>query len=595
MVTLWQQLEVKIERLAYLWQVSQSLHEAETQDELMQVILDKAIQVTTAEGGAIWKVDPDEDQVVCLMATGAGSDYWVGARLPVGMGIAGMVVETHRPVMVVDNVENRQIKERYREEHAEGIYSLICAPIIISTSCTGAVTVTNKVAVKNFNDEDLNLLMGLASNAAAAMNTLQMRERESRAIERQMLLEHINRAFHSSIDLDELLPIIFGEVIEAVQGESGSVWLVDKELDKLVCKLATGPVGEGLIGAKLDMGEGIAGWVAANQQAQIIKDVREDKRWADRFDEETQFTTLSLMSVPLVVKGESLGTLNMVNKITGEPFSEDDLKLLRNLANNASLAIKNAQLVDDLKEAERVKRDMEIASRIQMSLLPRNPPQVPGVTLAGRCEPAKNVGGDYYDFFTTVDGNLGILIADVAGHSVGSALVMTITRSVLRFESLRQSSTSAVLEETNRATYDDLSNAELFITVFYANYDSKTGVLSWANGGHNLPFVYRPSTDEIITLGADGMIIGILPEVEYEERSMQLMPGDIMVLYTDGITEAKSLKGEMFEEKRLYDLVRKNHGMTSKELIDCIYDTVYTYSRGVTQYDDITAIVMKME
>ncbi len=415
-------------------------------------------------------------------------------------------------------------------------------------------------------------------------------------LQRLTLLQEINQAFHSTIELDELLPTIFEEVIEAMEAEGGSIWLLDPSGQELECRIAAGGGGEKLRGSRLKLGEGLAGWVALHQQPTTVDDVRSDDRWASRVGDakRLQFTTTSLVSAPLVVRGESLGAINVVNKIGATGFTPDDLELLTSLANNAALVIKNAQLVEEVKEAERVAREMEIASAIQKSLLPAQPPHIEGLQLAGRCVPAKNVGGDYFDYFPIDGGKLGVLIADVSGHNVGSALVMAMTRQALRFESRHCSSVAEVLAATNRAMYDDLSNAGLFITAFYASYDPATRVLAWANGGHNQPLLWRAGAQEIVWLDADGMLVGMLPDVEFEECRMTLEPGDVLLLYTDGITEAKNEAGDMYGEDRLCQLVRDNARLSAQELLDRIYETTRQWGHNVVQYDDVTAVVMKV-
>jgi sigma-B regulation protein RsbU (phosphoserine phosphatase) len=413
-------------------------------------------------------------------------------------------------------------------------------------------------------------------------------------IKRLTLLQEINQAFHSSIELNELLPTIFKEVIEAMEAEGGSIWLLDPAGEELECQIASGGGGEKLRGSRLKLGEGLAGWVAQHRQPTTVDDVKRDERWARDVGsaKRLEFETTSLISAPLVVKGESLGAINVVNKIGADGFTPDDLGLLTSLANNAALVIKNAQLVEEVKEAERVARDMEIASDIQKSLLPAYPPQIEGVELAGRCIP--NVGGDYFDYFLMRDGKLGVLIADVSGHNVGSALVMAMTRLALRFESAHQPSVAGVLAATNRAMYADLSNAGLFITTFYTGYDPAKRVLAWANGGHNQPLLWRTREQDVVWLDADGMLVGMLDDVEYEERQMTLDSGDILLLYTDGITEARNETGEMYGEDRLCQLVRENAHLSAQELLDHIYETAREWGHNVVQYDDVTAVVMKV-
>jgi serine/threonine protein kinase len=176
-----------------------------------------------------------------------------------------------------------------------------------------------------------------------------------RQFERLNLLQKISWEFHASIELDELLPTVFKEVIGAMEAEGGSIWLLDPSGQELECRIAAGGGGEKLLGSRLKLGQGLAGWVTLHQQPTTVDDVKRDERWAaDVGDaERLEFETTSLISVPLVTKGESLGAINVVNKLESEGFTPDDMELLTGLANNAALAIKNAQLVEELKEAER--------------------------------------------------------------------------------------------------------------------------------------------------------------------------------------------------------------------------------------------------
>ena len=414
-------------------------------------------------------------------------------------------------------------------------------------------------------------------------------------VERLTLLQKINQEFHASIELDEVLQTVFEEVVHAMGAGGGSIWLFDPATEEIECRLAaTGGGGERLLGLRLKMGEGLGGWVALHQQPILVDDVYQDDRWAGNLDDPQMptFDTSSLACAPLVVRGETVGTITVVNKPGG--FTSEDMELLTGLAGNAALVIKNAQLVEEVKTAERVARDMEIAANIQQSLLPAHPPQVEKVQLAGRCIPAKNIGGDYFDYFCTDDGKLSILIADVSGHDVGSALVMAMAHQVLRFASAHSSSAADVLAVTNHTMYDDLSNAGLFITSFYASYDPETRWLTWANGGHNQPLLWRAREQRIVWLSADGMLVGMLDDVEYEERQMTLDAGDTLLLYTDGVTEARNQAGEMYGERRLSQLVEENAHLSAQELLDRIYETAQEWGRGVVQYDDVTAVVMKV-
>jgi sigma-B regulation protein RsbU (phosphoserine phosphatase) len=237
---------------------------------------------------------------------------------------------------------------------------------------------------------------------------------------------------------------------------------------------------------------------------------------------------------------------------------------------------------------------MEIAEQIQLSLLPAEPPTLFGIELAGRCYPATHVGGDYYDFFKRDDHTIDLLIADVSGHSVGAALIMAEVRTLLRAHAGRAVSPSSILATLNSQLYEDLTRAEQFITMFYVRYSTATGRLSYANAGHNKPLLYRIGAEKCLDLDAEGLILGIKPSVVFEERSLDLLPGDTLFLYTDGIPEAANSEGELLGTERVCRHLYNHGSLTVDEIAESFYDMVKDYSQSTVFQDDISMVVMKI-
>jgi len=407
------------------------------------------------------------------------------------------------------------------------------------------------------------------------------------------LLYDISGTLGAIFDTELICKLVLEKAMRVIEVRKASVMLLDEEG---VLRIAAGvgiPQGASVT---VRLGEGISGRVAQTGKPLLLDDVEDlppDWRGEGRGYRAKAFVSVPLVCSTQQAEGKVLGVINMADKKSGQPFTSEDLKLLTAIASQAAIAIYNSQLVEELREAERVRREMEIARRIQMSLLPERPPEMEGLELAGRCVPASAVGGDYYDFFLA-DGRVGLLIADVSGHSVGPALMMAITRGVLRSEIARGKSPAQVLAATNATMYEDLSQAELFITAFYASYEKGTRTLTYANGGHNPPFVWRAREGRCTPLDADGMLIGILEDVFYEERATELHPGDVLVLYTDGVTEARNERGEQFGEKRLHRVVAERGHLSAQELLDEIHRRVREFSGGLPPRDDITTVVMKV-
>ena len=412
------------------------------------------------------------------------------------------------------------------------------------------------------------------------------------------LLYDIGETLGAVFDADTIYQIVLEKVTEVIGAQQAWIMILSKDEESLHLAAAKGLSPAEMATLSVKVGEGISGKVAKEGSPLLIEDAGQlPLDWLQREDISDGGPVISfpLLCVPLKVKDQVLGVINLVQKRSHEMFTAGDVKLLSAIASQAAISIHNCQLIEELKESERAKRDMEIAARIQMSLLPAEPPGFRGMELAGRCIPAKNIGGDYYDFFVISEDELGIVIADVSGHSVGAALVMAATRSVLRSEVLRNSSPSAILARTSTIMHQDLVTAELFITMFYVHYDRKTAVLRYANGGHNLPFIYRANDGQCTTIDADGMLLGVLDGIHFGQGRVRLNIGDILVLYTDGVTETVNSAAEQFGEERLYQIVQQNSKMTAQGLLDEIYRQVYQYNEDLTQYDDITALVIKVK
>jgi len=391
----------------------------------------------------------------------------------------------------------------------------VCVPIEVQgnvvghvLSCSGddRAQATREIAAKLVSD----------SIASKAHSEFELNSLSAEILDRYKeinLLYDIGETLGAVFDANTIYETVLEKVTEIIDAQKAWIMILDKEGESLHLAAAKDLSQEEMSKLAVKVGEGISGKVAKEEKPLLIESVEQlpaDLLQGKDISRIEPFVSFPMMCAPLKVKGRVLGVINMAEKKSQEMFTAGDLKLLSAIASQAAISIYNSQLVEELKESERVKRDMEIAERIQMSFLPKEPPHFGGMELAGRCVPAKNVGGDYYDFFAISEDELGIVIADVSGHSIGAALVMATARSVLRSEVLQKSNPSKVLARTSAIMYDDLAAAELFITMFYAQYNRKTGVLTYANGGHNLPFIYRAEDGQCITIDADGMLLGVL-------------------------------------------------------------------------------------
>jgi len=315
---------------------------------------------------------------------------------------------------------------------------------------------------------------------------------------------------------------------------------------------------------------------------------------------------ISCAHIPIYREGEPvIAVLSLFSKSIVGLFTKEFIELLSSLAGQLAQAItivhevEAKQLERSQKEAAllqtaRITRDMEIAQQIQRSFLPDSAPIIAGIDVAGRCISAAHVGGDYYDFLLRSDRIVDIVIADVSGHSVGAALIMSEVRTLLRSEANSDRNPGSILEILNDQLHDDLTRAELFITMFYAKYNSESGILSYSNAGHNHPLLQRKDASLSLELDTEGLILGVKKCVLFEERSVKLASGDILLFYTDGLTEACNSEGAMFDTSGVYAHLRTCAHLPAVEIIDSFYAKVHQFTGSQNLQDDISLVVVKI-
>ncbi len=246
-----------------------------------------------------------------------------------------------------------------------------------------------------------------------------------------------------------------------------------------------------------------------------------------------------------------------------------------------------------LLDNARINRELEIAKEIQQSFLPACPRELSGMLTACRCVPATYVGGDYYDFFSLPGGIVDVVIADVTGHSVGASLLMTMTRSVLHAKVNTSRSPGKLLAAVNDLLHDDLAKAELQITMFYVRFDTENRTLAYANAGHNPPLLFRAQQGVFTELDAEGLLMGVKTDVRFEEKITRLEAGDILILYTDGVTEAENADDELFGSKRLREVIAEHCDRHPEQILVAIFEKLAAFTDTRSLLDDVAMIIFK--
>ncbi len=353
-----------------------------------------------------------------------------------------------------------------------------------------------------------------------------------------------------------------------------------------VLKTEAFPDNEGIVGAVVQMGRG-----------QLIADAGADARVV--VHEDAALRVRSLIAVPLQFRDRFFGVLAVANSADGEPFTMADFSLMQSLAEQAALALNNAEFLHFQIEKRQLDLDLSLASGIQQMLLPKEPPKMAGLDIDARYTPAQKVSGDFYDLFALSDTRLGVAVADVSGKGIPASLLMAMCRTNLRQIAPRFESPALTLAELNRALGGDLRG--MFITILYAVIDTTRGDVTFARAGHELPLLSRRDRVTGVPLGefvgSEGMPLGLVPDEIFSaviaDRTEPFNLGDALVLYTDGLTEAPNEEDKEFSGTRLADAVHALHSRTARELNDGILETVHRFAGTTALRDDLTLVTIK--
>jgi sigma-B regulation protein RsbU (phosphoserine phosphatase) len=437
-----------------------------------------------------------------------------------------------------------------------------------------------------FTSEDVDRLEVAGEHVAFALdNALLYQETERRALEKEVLLQ-VTTSLSAIMDLDEAIEAILKSLRQIVHYDAAALYLVNKSTHALELVHEVGyPAGsEGAFG--LNVGQGIVGWVAKTGEPAIVADVSHDPRYVLARPE-----TKSELAAPLQVAGRTIGVFNLENDLP-DAYHEGHLELVTALAAQAAVTVERARLTRELLERRRLEKELAIAREIQASFLPDAAPVLPGIDLAGTTITHDEVGGDYYDFIPVSESRLGIAIADVSGKGIPAALIMAGFRMSLLAEVRNEFAIRAVMRKVNSLLHESTDRGK-FVTAFYGLLDHKNRVLTFSNAGHNPPILFRRE-GKIQYLSEGGVALGVLADATYEERPIALRPGDVLLFYTDGVSEAESPSGEHFGVQRIERLVESMHEQDAASIMRGLIARVQEWSAG-GQSDDLTLVVLRVD
>jgi len=567
---------------SYLLEVSDAVNTTLDLNTLLQRIAEMLKRFIDYEIFAILLLNEKTKELRVRFQVGHPPEVAERIRIKVGQGVTGRAVQTRQPVLV-----NDVASEENFINSAPGVRSELAVPLIAKNKVIGVIDV-EAPQPGAFTEEHKRLLSLFASRIAAGIENARLYTRVSRQARQLTLLTEISRELTSILNVDELLKRIADLVTRVIDYQMFSILLLDKTGSLLQHRFSLRFKENVQLKHEVPLGVGLVGYAAQHGQAVLVPDVSKDPRYIMANPE-----TRSELCIPLIYKDKVIGVLDIEHTRRGY-FTEDHVRVMTTLAAQVAIAIENATLYEQIaRQEQRLEQDLALARELQFRLLP---PKVPGfrnAEVASRFAPARQVGGDLYDFLKySGQGVTGIAIGDVSGKGAPAAIYAALVSGIARSHANEEPSAAGMLEAINLSLSERPIEGQ-YVSMIYAIWDDNQQLLQIANSGLPRPIHWHDGKIEAIQ--ATGLPIGLFNNATYDELNLRGHPGDVFLFFSDGILDATSSKGEMFGRQRLEKIVREKAHRSAEELVDTIFTAVSDHADGVEAFDDQTIVAIKVK
>jgi phosphoserine phosphatase RsbU/P len=555
-------------------------------DELLQRIPQLISRLTSFTSFAVYLIDEKRRDLYLAYALGYPEGSLKKVRMKVGQGIVGAAVAEERPVLVHDVLAD----SRY-VEIVPGTRSELVVPLRRKGKVTGALNLLSP-EVGQFTDLDETILRQFAAAVAVGIENARLFEKERQYTEMLETLAAIGREVSSILDLDELLTRLAQLTKHVIDCRTFGILLVNHATNELEMKLAL-KYDEKTAVPPVQMGHGLVGYAALHKEIVLVPDVEADPRYVRLVGD-----VKSELVLPLLVKDRCIGVIDLESPEL-DAFSKSHVEIMTLLASQAAVAIENARLYETIAANEaRLEKELRFAQRVQAALLPSElPKRMKGVDVAARFAPARELGGDLYDYLSPDSNCLVMAVGDVSGKGVPAALYGAFAGELIRSRTFRRRlapqgfGPAAVLSSANTILHERRLE-EYYCTLCYSVFDLKRRTVVIANSG--LPYPIRCSGDACASVEVAGVPLGAFAGSSYDEVSFDLHRGDVFVMCTDGVFEAFNADGDEFGPERLLGVVRDARALPAKEIVDRIFTAVEAFRAGEPSHDDMTAVAIRI-
>ena len=555
-------------------------------DELLHKIPELIARLTKFQAFAVYLLDPQRGELTIAYSVGYPADVARTLRVKVGHGLVGSAVAEGQPLLVNDVSADPRYVEAVPGSNAE-----LVVPLRRKGRVIGALNLLSDT-LGQFTETDEAVLRQFAAHVAVAIENARLFEHERGHTSTLETLADIAREFGAILNLDELLTRIANLTRRVIDYRTFGILLVNDDTQELDMKVAV-RYGDKVTMPRVKIGDGIVGYAALHKEVVLVPDVSADPRYIKVVDD-----ARSELVIPLMLKERCIGVFDLESPEL-DAFSKSHIEILTLLASQAAVAIENARLYETIRRNEiRLEKEIRFAQRVQAALLPTElPKRLKGVDVAARFEPARELGGDLYDFLMPESNSLVVAVGDVSGKGLAAALYSTFAGELVRSRTFRRRyaperfSPAGVLASMNTILHERQLE-EYYCTLCYALFDFKRRTLMLANSG--LPYPIRCSGDDVSQIELPGLPLGPFAGSSYEELTFDLARGDAYVFCSDGVFEANDAIGREFGAARLLQVVNEVRDKSAREVVDAIFAAVQQFRGDTPPNDDMTAVALKI-
>jgi sigma-B regulation protein RsbU (phosphoserine phosphatase) len=555
-------------------------------DELLEKIPQLISRLTKFTAFAMYLLDPKRNELTIAYSVGYPDEVSRTLRLRVGSGLVGAAVADGQPILV----NNVHADPRYFEA-VPGSQAELVVPLRRKGRVIGALNLLSDTPGQ-FTEVDEAMLRQFGAHVAVAIENALLVEHERDYTSTLETLSEIGREFGAILNLDELLTRIANLTRRVIDYRTFGILLVNDETGELDMKVAV-RYGDKISVPRVKLGVGLVGYAALHKEPVLVPDVSSDPRYIKVVDD-----ARSELVIPLLLKDRCIGVFDLESPEL-DAFSKSHVEILTLLASQAAVAIENARLYETIRANEvRLEKEIRFAQRVQAALLPTElPKRLKNVDVCARFAPARELGGDLYDYLAPEPNNLVLAVGDVSGKGVPAALYSAFAGELIRSRTFRRRyaperfGPAGVLASTNTILHQRQLE-EYYCTLCYAVFDLKRRTVTLANSG--LPYPIRCSGESVAQIELPGVPLGSFAGSVYDELSFDLLAGDLFVFCTDGVFEANDALGREFGAERLLQVVADTRTQTTREIVDAIFAAVQQFRADTPPNDDMTAVALKI-